>query len=215
MSGCRLTGSLVLLWLLATGGLDIARVNAQVTATGGDASQVVQVIPATETLLEDAAQGGSMIRLLLSTVSPTIGTPYEWGGSDLAEGVDCSNYTWQLFRKAGLGYDRYLDTHALSKVKESPELRQIAYKEATPGDLLVYGYYDETNQWHGHVVILVDKEGQRTGHRGLVLGAHGPPVNGVQFITYTGFEEGFYKSPEKQLRNVLRVKQPQAADEPD
>lgn len=173
--------------------------------TTAETTQPVQVIPATDALVEAAAKGGDTIRHLIDAAKPTIGVPYEWGGTQLEKGVDCSGYTWQLCRKTGLRYDRYLNTRALSQVKEANGLRQISYEEAAAGDLLVYGYRDATNKWHGHVVILVDKDGRNTGHKGLVLGAHGPPVDEVQFITFTGFDEGFYKTPEKRLRNVLRV----------
>ncbi|HIG26552.1 MAG TPA: hypothetical protein EYQ50_01655 [Verrucomicrobiales bacterium] len=80
-------------------------------------------------------------------------------------------------------------------------------RDADIGDLLVYGYYDATNgnKWHGHVVILIDKTGRLTGHKGLVLGAHGGEVGSVQFITFKGFEHGYFKNPRMKLRRVLRV----------
>ena len=59
-------------------------------------------------------------------------------------------------------------------------------------------------------MILIDKDGETTGHKGLVLGAHGPPVDQVQFITFTGFEDGYYRSPQRRLRNVLRVEPDQS-----
>jgi len=170
-----------------------------------ETNDTVRVIPATDALMEAATAEGGTIRDLIEAIKPTIGVRYEWGGSDLKAGVDCSNYTWQLFRKAGLRYDRYLDTRALSQVQEAHGLHKISFEEAKAGDLLVYGYWDETDVWRGHVVILVDKDGQATGHKGLVLGAHGPPVDQVQFITFTGFDEGYYKTPQKRLCNVLRV----------
>jgi cell wall-associated NlpC family hydrolase len=179
-----------------------------------DTTNTVQVIPATETLWKAAATGGDTIRRLLESAPPTIGVPYEWGGVNLETGVDCSGYTWQLFNTTGFGYERYLNTKALSKITERNGLRQISYEEATAGDLLVYGYFDETNKWHGHVVILVDKDGTLTGHKGLVLGAHGPPVDQVQFITFTGFDEGYYKAPHRRLRNVLRVDPPPQSEKP-
>lgn len=188
--------------------LGLSRVEAQppaVAESTAETNRTVQVVPATDALLEAAGKGGDTIRQLIEAARPTLGVPYEWGGTQLEKGVDCSGYTWQLFRKIGLPYNRYLDTRALSQLKEAHGLRRIAYEEAVAGDLLVYGCRDEAREWHGHVVILVDKDGQRTGHKGLVLGAHGPPVDAVQFITFTGFEEGFYKTPQKRLCNVLRV----------
>ena len=68
----------------------------------------------------------------------------------------------------------------------------------------MYGYRDADGAWHGHVVILVDKNGRNTGHKGLMLGAHGTPVSAVQFVTAEGFEQGCFKIPEMRLLNVLR-----------
>ena len=53
-------------------------------------------------------------------------------------------------------------------------------------------------------MILVDKNGRNTGHKGLMLGAHGTPVSAVQFVTAEGFEQGCFKIPEMRLLNVLR-----------
>ncbi|HCR31106.1 MAG TPA: hypothetical protein DIV79_13925 [Opitutae bacterium] len=83
-------------------------------------------------------------------------------------------------------------------------LESVPFEDARPGDLLVYGYRDDKKRWHGHVVILVDKYGHATGHKGLVLGAHGGDVMAVQFVTFEGYEENYFKNPRMSLRNVLR-----------
>ena len=52
---------------------------------------------------------------------------------------------------------------------------------------------------------FIDKLGKISGHKGLVLGAHGGKVNAVQFVTFEGFEKGYFKNPKMKLCNVLRV----------
>ena len=165
----------------------------------------IRVVPATDSLVRKAAAGDETIHRLLETALPTIGVPYRWGGTQLQKGIDCSNYIWQLYRAIGRPYDRFLSTTALSRLKRSNGLRKISFEDAVAGDLLVYGYRDEAKRWRGHVVILVDKDGSTTGHKGLVLGAHGGTVDEVQFVTFTGFDDGYFKSPKMRLCNVLRV----------
>jgi cell wall-associated NlpC family hydrolase len=121
------------------------------------------------------------------------------------EGVDCSGYTWQLYRSLGWAYDRFLGTMELSKLTRANGLHQISFEDARAGDLLVYGYRDKAGRWRGHVVILVDKDGGITGHKGLVLGAQGGSVGEVQYVTFTGFDKGYFKDPQMRLANVLRV----------
>ncbi len=89
-------------------------------------------------------------------------------------------------------------------MRSDASFSQTTLESAQPGDLLVYGYRDDAGAWHGHVVILVDKTGHDTGHKGLVLGAQGSPVSAVQLVTFAGFEHGYFKTPEMRLLNVLR-----------
>ncbi|MEM9158729.1 MAG: NlpC/P60 family protein [Verrucomicrobiota bacterium] len=165
----------------------------------------VDVVPATEWMMKRASEANSVIRRVIEEAKPTIGVPYVWGGTKLQKGIDCSNYTWQLYRSAGFNYERFLGTMVMSRLQDSYGLRTVSFEEAVPGDLLVYGYRDASNKWHGHVVILVDKDGSLTGRKGLMLGAHGRPVNAVQFVTSDGFEKGYFKQPKMKLCNVLRV----------
>ena len=168
-------------------------------------SGLVKVVDVTDELIEKVVSEHEALRHLLESAKPTIGVPYQWGGTRLLKGIDCSNYTWQLFRSVGMPYERFLSTMTMSRLRRSNGLRKIAFQDAKAGDLLVYGYRDESKKWHGHVVILIDKEGRTTGHKGLVLGAHGGSVGGVQFVTYEGFEDGYFKDPTMRLCNVLRV----------
>lgn len=169
------------------------------------------VVPASENLISRAAAGGAIIRKLLEAAKPSLGTPYKWGGTDLTSGIDCSNFTWLLYRSIGVPYDRYIRTRELATLRRNAGFSQTTFADARPGDLLVYGYRDDGGDWHGHVVILVDMTGQFTGQPGLVLGAHGTPVSAVQFVTAAGFAQGWFKTPEMRLLNVLRPVDPTGA----
>jgi len=171
----------------------------------GDGAGQIRVIPATDALVTQAAATGDTIGRLLKAARATIGVPYRWGGAQLEKEIDCSNYTWQLYRKIGLPYDRFLSTLQLATLKRSNGLYKIPFDEAEAGDLLVYGYRGTDKRWRGHVVILVDRDGRSTGHKGLVLGAHGGSVGEVQFVTFAGFEAGYFKDPRMRLCNVLRL----------
>ncbi len=168
-------------------------------------NETVKVVQISSNQIESMAQKNLVLKRLLLLAHPTIGVPYQWGGTQLNKGIDCSNYTWQLFRGLGLPYKRFLSTMTMSRLRKSNGLQKISLKEARPGDLLVYGHRDESKKWYGHVVILIDKDGLTTGHKGLVLGAHGGSIESVQYITFQGFEAGYFKHPQMRLCNVLRV----------
>ncbi|MDB6028526.1 MAG: hypothetical protein JWM68_4749 [Verrucomicrobiales bacterium] len=168
------------------------------------ATQEITVVSLSDAAVEKAATSGETIGKLLKEVPPTIGVTYRWGHSDLENGIDCSNYTWQLFKKVGLTYERYLNTLKMSTLKKGHGLHQVTFEEAAPGDLLVYGYRDDKDKWHGHVVIAIDVDGSTTGYTGLVLGAHGGAVGKVQFVTYKGFKSGYFRDQRLRLCNVLR-----------
>ena len=176
-----------------------------------DSAPTILVVPLSDDALERAATGGATIGRILAKAKPTIGAPYTWGGTNLTSGIDCSNYTWLLYRSIGVPYDRYIRTQELATLHRNAGFTQTTFTEAQPGDLLVYGYRADDGVWHGHVVILVDRTGQRTGHPGLVLGAHGTPVSAVRFVTFEGFEQGYFKTPTMRLLNVLRPSTPDDA----
>jgi hypothetical protein len=164
----------------------------------------VQEIKLSHDQLARLKQTSQLVGDLVNGSISSIGTPYKWGGSSLEEGIDCSNFTWQLYQKMGLPYNRYLGTQFMSRIHRNGPFKRITFKEARPGDLLVYGY-SEMKQWHGHVVILMDKDGKQTGIKGLTLGAHGGHINAVQYITYEGFAAGYFKHSKLKLVNVLRI----------
>lgn len=171
----------------------------------GRESGWVCILDVPEKVVSQVAKRDAPLHRLLLAARPTIGVPYRLGGSDLENGIDCSYYTWRLYRSLGLAYLHYACTLDLSRVTQANGLVSVSFEEARPGDLLVYGHLDRFGKWRGHVVVLIDKTGKTTGRKGLVLGAHGDPVDAVQFITFRGFEEGFFVVPKMRLVNVLRV----------
>jgi NlpC/P60 family len=167
--------------------------------------KAIHVVPSRKLNIKRIANGNRVVRNLLAKADRSIGTQYKWGGADLRRGIDCSNFTWQLYRTVGLPYNRYYSTSRLSRIRKAGGLRSIRYKDATTGDLLVYGKRSKRGKWHGHVVILIDKDGSLTGKRGLALGAHGGNIDSVQYITYKGHNRGYYVDPQMKLCNVIRV----------
>ena len=122
-----------------------------------------------------------------------LGTPYVWAGYNWDDGVDCSHFTWMLYRDALSDYKLYMTTYTLKKVVKYNGLEQV--DEIKAGDLLVYGYHDE-NGWHGHVVIAVNPKD------GLVVGSNWP--RGVEFVKYEGYPD-YYRVPENTLKRILRL----------
>lgn len=145
------------------------------------------------------------VQKVINQGSQSLGVPYKWGGASPSKGIDCSNFTWLTYRASGFPYQKFHGTRQMATITNSDGLRKITFNQAKTGDLLVYGYIDAKKKWHGHVVILIDKDGSTTGHRGLVLGAHGGNVRQVAFVTYNGYDQGYYKLPQYKLKNVLRV----------
>lgn len=146
--------------------------------------------------------------VMMQTQTLHIGVPYVWGGNSWKKGIDCSHYTRKIYQDAGVNYGPYQVTYTLKKIKENKYFKEVSYKNAKPGDLMVYGYNSMfSKKWHGHIVILIDKH-YRSSHwkKGLVSGAHGKV--GVQFVSYNGFPN-YYRYPFYKLRKILRVKDAQ------
>tara|TARA_Y100001934_G_scaffold283160_1_gene400867 strand:+ start:2737 stop:3318 length:582 start_codon:yes stop_codon:yes gene_type:complete len=164
----------------------------------------ISVVNVDEKQLKRLARGNKKLESLLLKAHESIGVEYKWGATSLKRGLDCSNLTWKLFRSEGFDYRGYLNTRGLAAVEERNGLCKIDYKNAKAGDLLVYGFNDG-RKWTGHVVILIDRLGKISGHKGLVLGAHGDEVGSVEYVTFRGFDKKYFKQPEMKLANVLRV----------
>lgn len=168
------------------------------------AEEGISLVRLSEWRMNHISKKDERVKAILDVARPSLGVPYKWGGTQMTKGIDCSNFTWQLFRKMGFPYERFIGTQNLANWKKGNGLRKIDFDAAEPGDLLVYGY-SKGKKWYGHVVVLIDLDGLHSGHKGLVLGAHGGDVDQVAFITYDGFNEGYYKNPRMKLVNVLRA----------
>ena len=94
------------------------------------------------------------------------GNPYVYGGNDLINGVDCSGFTQQIYKKFGISINRTADSQRRNGVQIS------SLDEAKPGDLIFYG----SNGWAGHVALYIGD--------GKVIHASSPSV-GIIISTAT------------------------------
>jgi len=125
-----------------------------------------------------------------------VGTPYEWGGDDWT-GIDCSHFTQLIWNEGRDIYPVYMQTEQLKSItKIKHGLKPINLKDATAGDLLVYGKESFFQKWRGHVVMLVAKK------EGIVVGSHGSI--GVQFIKFAGYPEAYQGYTLKKVLRVMR-----------
>lgn len=72
-----------------------------------------------------------------------IGNRYVWGGTSLTNGVDCSGFTMQVYKKFGVKLPHY-------SASQPAYGKKISAKDARPGDLFFYG-----NKKIGHVAIYI------------------------------------------------------------
>ncbi len=63
-----------------------------------------------------------------------IGNPYRYGGTSLTKGADCSGFTQQIMKKAGVSLQRS------STAQYSSNGVKVSANNLQPGDLLFYGY---------------------------------------------------------------------------
>lgn len=73
-----------------------------------------------------------------------LGNPYVYGGNSLTNGIDCSGFVKQIFAKFGYSLPRTSSAYPNAGTR-------ISYKDAKPGDILVYRYGDGS----GHVAIYI------------------------------------------------------------
>ena len=180
-------------------------------AGGGSGGAAVRAVTFTDAMAEAVVRKHPHLGPMLAAAEDWLGTPYVWGGGKKGRdggGVDCSYFTWLLARDSGLRYGRYMNTRFLMNHRGGGGLEPVPEGQPPrPGDLLVYGYYDEPAQrkgWHGHVVILIDPTGELTGIPGLVLGAHGGKIRQVAYVESVGYDQQFFREPKHALRAVLR-----------
>ena len=73
-----------------------------------------------------------------------LGNPYVYGGNSLTNGIDCSGFVQQIFAKYGYSLPR-------TSLAYPSAGTNIDYRNAKPGDILVYKYGDGS----GHVAIYI------------------------------------------------------------
>ncbi|MBQ7944904.1 MAG: C40 family peptidase [Lachnospiraceae bacterium] len=90
-------------------------------------------------------QGVSDVRVeLVQYAKQFLGNPYVWGGTSLTNGVDCSGFTMQVYKKFGISLPHY-------SVSQSKIGTKISLSEAKPGDLVFYAKNGTIN----HVAIYI------------------------------------------------------------
>lgn len=74
-----------------------------------------------------------------------LGNPYRYGGTSLTRGVDCSGFTQQVMKKAGVSLQRS------SAAQYASNGVRVSTNNLQPGDLLFYGYGNRVS----HVGIYI------------------------------------------------------------
>ena len=73
-----------------------------------------------------------------------VGNRYVWGGTSLTNGVDCSGFTMQIYKKYGISLPHY-------SVSQSKMGKAVSLSQAKPGDLVFYAKGGTVN----HVGIYI------------------------------------------------------------
>ncbi|MBR6897402.1 MAG: C40 family peptidase, partial [Lachnospiraceae bacterium] len=96
-----------------------------------------------------------------------IGVPYVHGGTNLATGSDCSNFTRLLYAQYGVSLSG-------SAAGQFDQGTPITYEQLKPGDLVVQKYAPGTSQYTGHVAMFIG-----TDERGWGIVINEYPDQGV------------------------------------
>lgn len=112
----------------------------------GDYVTIADKLPKALTISEvKYGQGVSNVRVdLVQYALQFVGNRYVWGGTSLTNGVDCSGFTMQVYRKYGISLPH-------SSRAQPGYGRKISASEAQPGDLFFYG----SGSSIGHVAIYI------------------------------------------------------------
>jgi len=87
----------------------------------------VEVVPPAEEVR------GALADEIIAFAERFLGTPYVWGGTSLTHGVDCSGFTFALFREFGIHLNR---TAAAQATQGTP----VARSDLQRGDLVFFGH---------------------------------------------------------------------------
>ncbi|NLI90258.1 MAG: C40 family peptidase [Epulopiscium sp.] len=108
-----------------------------------------------------------------------VGNPYVYGGNSLTNGVDCSGFTQQVMKKAGVSLQRS------SAAQYASNGVKVSVDNIQPGDLIFYGYNGQVS----HVGIyagnnkIVHASNAKTGiTMGEAFRTRGKPIIGVKRV---------------------------------
>lgn len=93
----------------------------------------------TYTELIDASAGSELGKKIAKYGCQYIGNKYVYGGTSLTNGTDCSGFTYRVYQAFGYSLPR-------TSYQQRSSGREVAYKDAQPGDLICYS---------GHIGIYI------------------------------------------------------------
>ena len=91
------------------------------------------------TKIIDNASGSDIGKKIAKYACQYIGNPYVYGGTSLTKGADCSGFTYRVYKDFGYTLDR-------TSYAQRSNGKEVAYKDAQPGDLICYS---------GHIGIYI------------------------------------------------------------
>lgn len=102
--------------------------------------------------ITDIVTGKTTPAELIAFARTLTGTPYKYGSTDPGQGFDCSGFITYVFNHFGINVPR-------SSVDFTFVPREIAVKQALPGDLILFTGTDSTIRTVGHMGIIVSNNG--------------------------------------------------------
>ena len=138
-----------------------------------------------------------------------IGVPYVHGGTNLATGSDCSNFTRLLYAQYGVALSG-------SAAGQFDQGTPITYDQLKPGDLVVQKYAPGTSQYTGHVAMFIGTDERGWGivineypDEGVVVGYITPNERSIYEYrrvcnnVYPGSNDGAYKDAVLYAENLF------------
>lgn len=113
---------------------------------------------------------------LLAAANSWIGTPYVYGGGSRS-GVDCSHFTWETSKSAGMNGLTGKGYATTENLRNSGLGKNISYNDLKPGDTILMS---AGRSGVGHVMIVNKVLGNGKVE---VIDAHGKPINKVSVRT--------------------------------
>lgn len=113
--------------------------------------------------LAPAAQAATpyQAQKIISKAKTYIGTPYRWGGTTY-QGIDCSAFTQNAFRAAGITLPRTSRAQASAGV-------HVAANHLKPGDLVFFSFTSDHRISHVGIYIGNNKFINATSNKGVTI----------------------------------------------